>query len=93
MVNSEVWGGLDDATKAAINTCADTAAADGLEASKAYTQFTLDGLKAGGMTVGPAGEGLVNELKEIGATMTAEWLEAAGDDGAAIVDGFKAMMK
>lgn len=93
MVNSEVWGGLDDDTKAAITACAETAAADGLEASKAYTQFTLDGLAAGGMTVGPAGEGLVKELKGIGETMTAEWLEAAGDDGAAIVDGFKAMMK
>ena len=29
--------------------------------------------------------------KEIGATMTNEWLEAAGDEGAAIVDAFKAM--
>ena len=93
MVNSEVWGGLDDATKGAITACADTAAADGLEASKAYTQFTLNGLREGGMTVGPAGEGLVNELKAIGETMTGEWLEAAGEDGAAIVEGFKAMMK
>ena len=41
------------------------------------------------MTVGPAGDQLVSDLKEIGATMTAEWLEAAGDDGAAIVDAFK----
>ena len=69
--------------------CAETAAADGLEASKAYTQFTLNGLREGGMTVGPAGEQLVNDLKEIGATMTSEWLEAAGSDGAAIVDAFK----
>ncbi len=64
------------------------AAAAGLEASKAYTQFTLDGLKAGGMTVGRAGDGLVAELKEIGQTMTSEWLEAAGADGQAIVDAF-----
>ena len=88
MVNSDVWGGLGDDMKAAIQACADTAAADGLEASKAYTQFTLDGLKEGGMTVGRAGDGLVGELKEIGATMTTEWLEAAGEDGKAIVDAF-----
>ena len=29
------------------------------------------------------------ELRESGETMTAEWLEAAGDDGAALVDSFK----
>lgn len=90
MVNSEVWADLDDATKAAVQACADTAAADGLEASKAYTQFTMDGLAAGGMTVQRAGDQLVSDLKVIGETMTAEWLEAAGDDGAAIVDTFKA---
>ena len=91
MVNNDVWADVSDENKAAIMACAETAAADGLEASKAYTQFTLDGLREGGMTVQPAGETLVNELKEIGATMTAEWLEAAGDDGAAIIDAYKAM--
>ncbi|WP_298298679.1 TRAP transporter substrate-binding protein [uncultured Litoreibacter sp.] len=88
MVNNDAWADVSDENKAAVQACADTAAAAGLEASKAYTQFTLDGLKAGGMTVGRAGDGLVEELKEIGATMTAEWLQAAGDDGAAIVDAF-----
>ncbi len=90
MVNSEVWAGVSDANKAAITACAEKAAADGLEASKAYTQFTLDGLKAGGMTVGRAGDQLVSDLQKVGETMTAEWLEAAGDDGKAIVDAFKA---
>ena len=89
-VNMDSWNDLDDATKAVFEGCAETAAAEGLERSKAYTQFTLDGLKEGGMTVQRAGEGLVAELKEIGAIMTTEWLEAAGDDGAAIVDAFKA---
>ena len=89
MVNSDVWADVSDENKAAVQACAATAAADGLEASKAYTQFTLNGLREGGMTVGPAGEQLVSDLKEIGATMTSEWLEAAGSDGAAIVDSFK----
>ena len=43
------------------------------------------------MTVGPANEALVNELKAIGETMTAEWLESAGEDGKRIVEAFKAM--
>ncbi|MEC3861691.1 TRAP transporter substrate-binding protein [Mesobacterium sp. TK19101] len=88
-VNADAWNGLDDATKTVMNDCATAAAASGLQRSKDYTQFTLDGLKAGGMTVGRAGDKLVSELQAIGATMTAEWLESAGDAGKAIVDAYK----
>jgi TRAP-type C4-dicarboxylate transport system substrate-binding protein len=91
MVNADVWSGVSDANKAIINTCATEAQARGLAASKAYTQFTYDGLREGGMSVGPAGEELMSGLRDVGTTMTAEWLEAAGDDGKAIVDNFKAM--
>lgn len=91
MVNSDTWADVSDENKAAITACAETAAADGLEASKAYTEFTLNGLREGGMTVQRAGDQLVDDLKKVGETMTSEWLEAAGDDGAAIVDGFQAM--
>jgi TRAP-type C4-dicarboxylate transport system substrate-binding protein len=91
MVNSDVWSGVNDANKAIITACATTARDTGLEASIAYTQFTMDGLRDGGMTVQPAGDALVNELKVVGETMTTEWLSDAGADGAAIVDSFKAM--
>lgn len=87
--NMDAWNGLDDATKGAIEGCAEEARARGLQMSKDYTQFTLDGLKAGGMTVGRAGDGLVAELKAIGETMTSEWLQKAGAEGQAIVDEFK----
>ncbi|MEM9699388.1 MAG: TRAP transporter substrate-binding protein [Pseudomonadota bacterium] len=90
MVNKGVWDGLSGDMQAAVTGCAEEAEARGLQASKDYTQFTMDGLAAGGMTVGPAGEALMTGLREVGETMTAEWLEAAGADGAAIVDGFKA---
>lgn len=91
MVNNDAWAEVSAENQAAITACAETAAADGLEASKAYTQFTMDGLAAGGMTVGPAGDALVEELKVIGETMAAEWLENAGADGAAIIEAYKAM--
>ena len=42
------------------------------------------------MQVGPASEKLVSELKAIGYTMTAEWLESAGTEGKSIVDAFTA---
>ncbi|GFE62946.1 TRAP transporter substrate-binding protein [Litoreibacter roseus] len=89
MVNSDAWNGLGDANKTVLTDCAATAEANGLQLSKDYTQFTMDGLAEGGMTVAPASDTLVGELKTIGETMTAEWLEAAGDDGQAIVDAFK----
>jgi TRAP-type C4-dicarboxylate transport system substrate-binding protein len=55
-----------------------------------YTTFTLNGLRAGGMTVQKAGDQLKSDLQKIGETMTAEWLESAGAEGKDIVDKFKA---
>jgi TRAP-type C4-dicarboxylate transport system substrate-binding protein len=91
MVNKDVWGGVSDANKNVVKACAELAEYAGTWRAVEYTQFTLNGLKAGGMTVGPAGDSLVGELKAIGETMTAEWLEAAGADGKAITDAYKAM--
>ena len=89
-VNKDMWDGLDDASQKTMRDCAATAKADGLQRSKDYTTFTLNGLKEGGMIVGRAGDGLVGELKAIGETMTTEWLDSAGADGKAIVDAYKA---
>jgi len=91
MVNKDVWGSTSKANQNVINGCASLAEYTGLYRSIEYTQFTLNGLKAGGMKVGPAGDGLVSELKEIGKTMTSEWLAKSGAEGKAIVDAFNAM--
>ncbi|MFT5110818.1 MAG: TRAP-type C4-dicarboxylate transport system substrate-binding protein [Parasphingorhabdus sp.] len=91
MVNKGVWNDTSDASKNIIQGCASLAEYTGFYRSKEYTGFTLNGLRAGGMTVGPAGDQLVAELKKIGETMTAEWLANAGDEGKAIVDAFRAM--
>lgn len=88
MVNKDAWNDLSDANKGVMTGCAKLAEYAGTWRSKEYTGFTLAGLAAGGMTVGPAGDALVAELKAIGETMTEEWLEAAGDDGKAIVETF-----
>lgn len=89
--NMDAWEGLDDATRAVVTECAAKAQAEGLQRSRDYTQFTLEGLTEGGMTVGPAPDALVEGLKAIGATMTEEWLEQAGEPGRAIVDSFRNM--
>ncbi|SIO53666.1 TRAP-type C4-dicarboxylate transport system, substrate-binding protein [Rhodovulum sp. ES.010] len=91
-VNMDAWNRLDDATRDVVTDCAEQAAAEGLERSKDYTEFTLNGLEEGGMTVTRAGDELVAGLKEIGETMTEEWLEQAGDEGRAIVEEYKGGM-
>ena len=89
-VNKGVWEGVSDENKNVIRACAELAEYAGTWRSVEYTQFTLNGLRSGGMTVGPAGDGLTGELKGVGETMTEEWLSAAGDEGKAIVDAFNA---
>ena len=91
MVNSDVWNGTSEANQNVIRGCAKLAEYAGNWRSKEYTGFTLQGLRDGGMSVGPASDQMVAELKEIGVTMTNEWLDAAGTEGAAIVDAFKKM--
>ena len=74
-----------------VSDCAETARAEGHKRAIDYTQFTLDGLRKGGMKVGPASDQLVGELKAIGETMTKEWFDSAGETGRKIVDAYKAM--
>ena len=90
MVNKDVWSNTSDASKNVIMACAKLAEYAGTWRAKEYTGFTLNGLRDGGMTVAPAGDALTAELKDIGATMAAEWMEAAGEQGEAIVDAFNA---
>lgn len=87
-VNKDAYDGLGDEAKAAIMDCGAKAAADGLAKAKELTSFYLKGLEEGGMTVTGPGDGLKAELKTFGETMTAEWLEAAGDNGKAIIDAY-----
>lgn len=91
MVNSDTWGATSDMAKAVVTGCAELAEYAGLYRAKEYTNFTYDGLRAGGMIVQPAGDTLMSGLREVGVTMTSEWLESTGDAGQKIVDDFKAM--
>lgn len=91
MINKGVWNKTSKAHQGVIKGCAELAQYAGTWRAVEYTQFTLNGLKAGGMTVGPAGAQLVGDLKKVGETMTAEWLKKAGAEGKAIIDAYKAM--
>jgi TRAP-type C4-dicarboxylate transport system substrate-binding protein len=90
MVNADVWTDTSEANQNIIRGCAGIAEYAGTWRAREYTGFTLQGLRDGGMTVGPAGDALMDELRAIGETMTAEWLEASGEEGAAIVEAYRA---
>jgi len=90
LVNLEAWNGLDESTQNVMNGCASIAEYAGDWRSIEYTGFTLNKLSENGMVVAPPGDQLAAELRDIGATMTAEWLEKAGADGQAIIDAFNA---
>ncbi|MGO4910004.1 TRAP transporter substrate-binding protein [Pseudorhodobacter sp. W20_MBD10_FR17] len=90
MVNKDAWNGLDSATQGILNGCASLAEYAGDWRSIQYNEFTVGELAKNGMTTGPASPELAAELAKIGETMTAEWLETAGDEGKKIVEAFKA---
>jgi len=90
LVNLEAWNGLDASTQNVMTGCASIAEYAGDWRSIEYTGFTLNKLSENGMVVAPPGEQLAAELREIGATMTAEWLEKAGAEGQAIIDAYNA---
>ncbi len=91
MVNKDAWNGTSEANRNVIRACAGLAEYAGTWRAVDYTQFTLRGLRDGGMEVGPASEQLTEDLRAIGETMTAEWLEKAGEEGRAIVEAYQAM--
>ncbi len=90
LVNLDAWNGLDTATQNVVSGCSIVAEYAGDWRSIQYTGFTLNQLAANGMSVGPAGDVLQGELKAFGDIMTAEWLEATGDAGQAIIDAYNA---
>ena len=88
MINKQVWEGLDADTQAAIQTAADEAGAACTAKSAELSDWYFEQLEANGMQVVDAGPEFLAELKAIGETMQAEWLENAGDAGQAILDAY-----
>ena len=61
----------------------------GWEMSAAETSTKIADLVTGGMTVTAPSDALAAALTDAGTTMEAEWLEEAGDAGAAIIAAFR----
>jgi TRAP-type C4-dicarboxylate transport system substrate-binding protein len=93
MVNKGIWDGLSAETQAGVQKAADETGAACSAKSAELANWYFEQLSANGMSVEDASPDFLVELEEIGAKMTADWLVAAGADGQAILDDFKAMAK
>jgi TRAP-type C4-dicarboxylate transport system substrate-binding protein len=91
MVNKGIWDGLDAGTQASVQKAADETGAACSAKSAELANWYFEQLSANGMSVEDASPDFLAELEKIGAKMTADWLVAAGADGQAILDDFKAM--
>ena len=61
--------------------------------SASETEVQIAELEDNGMTVVTPSEELAAALSAAGETMTAEWLERAGDQGAAIVEAYQSAVQ
>ncbi|WP_138466414.1 TRAP transporter substrate-binding protein [Poseidonocella sp. HB161398] len=89
-VNTDAFEGLSEAAQTCVTDEAAKAQARGAEKAAELSGGFVATLAENGMDVNPPAEPIMAKLGEIGETMTAEWLETAGDDGKAIVDAYKA---
>lgn len=88
--NKDSYNGLSDQVKNCLKSSAMLAEAAGTTRARELTGWYLAQLATNGMTVIPPGDKLAAELAKMGDTMSKEWSEAAGAEGAAIVDAYKA---
>jgi TRAP-type C4-dicarboxylate transport system substrate-binding protein len=90
-VNKDAWEDLDEATRNVLRDCAAKAGEAGTARSAELNEWYKEQLTANGMTVQPPGDQLRADLEAIGETMTAEWLDAAGEQGKVIIDSYRSM--
>jgi TRAP-type C4-dicarboxylate transport system substrate-binding protein len=92
MVNKGIWDALAADIKANVQKAADETGAACSAKSAELASWYFEQLTANGMSVEDASPDFLAELEAIGAKMTANWLAAAGADGQAIIDNYKAMV-
>ncbi|MGM0584668.1 MAG: TRAP transporter substrate-binding protein [Pseudomonadota bacterium] len=89
IVNTDMLESLPDDQREALMRAAETAETRGWEMSEQETATQIAELEKNGMTISQPTETLAEQLEEIGATMTEEWLAEAGEAGAAVVEDYR----
>lgn len=90
MVNKSIWDGLSTEAQAGLQKAADETSTACRAKSEELANWYFEQLEANGMSVEDATGAFKDELKTIGAKMTANWVETVGADGQAILSAYKA---
>lgn len=88
-VSKDVFDDLSEETREAVLKAAADAEARGWKQSAELNEGYKKTMAEHGIHVEAPSEVMSGELLAIGETMTAEWIEKAGDDGAAIIDAYR----
>jgi TRAP-type C4-dicarboxylate transport system substrate-binding protein len=89
--NKGAWNKIDRSTRNTLKGLAMLAETAGTTKSEQLAGWYLSQLAANGMKVQPPGQALRADLVRIGKTMADEWIKAAGPEGKAIIDAYRAM--
>jgi TRAP-type C4-dicarboxylate transport system substrate-binding protein len=90
IVNQAAFDALTPEEQAAVEAAAAEAETRGWEMSQTETEEKTQALVDNGMTIVEPSEELASGFAEIGATIAAEWEASAGEDGAALLEAFRA---
>ena len=90
LVNAKAFDALDATTKAALLKTAAEAEARGWKVAQEKNDEYKRLLSERGMKIHKPSPKLDADMRQVGGIMQADWLKAAGPDGAAIVDAYKA---
>lgn len=90
IVNARAFKRLPESVQAAVETAAAEAEKRGWAASKKETASKIQIMEDNGIVVSEPSDALVKRLKDVGDTMTQEWIEQAGDDGQALIEAYRA---
>lgn len=86
IVNTSAWNGLDDATRAVVNTAAATAETTCWAKAEELDGWYVAQFTENGMTVATLNPAMQAEFEAVGAELKAAWLERAGARGKTILD-------
>jgi TRAP-type C4-dicarboxylate transport system substrate-binding protein len=89
LVNQKAFDALDPATKAAVTKAAADAEARGWKVAQEKNDEYTRLLAERGMKIHKPSPKLDADMRQVGGIMQADWLKAAGAEGAAIVDAYK----
>lgn len=89
IVNKAAFDELPASQQDAVLAAAEEAEKRGWEMSNAETREKTRILADNGIEVVEPSDELMDALREIGRTMTGEWLEDAGDEGQAVIDAYR----